>query len=297
MIPQSEQVFADAMTCLIGAEVPRDVPRARALFQQAAAAGHIDAALFEAALAANGSGGPADWAAALARLRGMAPLSGAAQSQLALLERMNLAADGFPVLAPPGEVIGLEPEVRLFRGLLMREECAHVATSVQDIMEPSTVIDPRTGRAIANPIRTSAGAVIGPTREDLVIGAINRRLARISGTSLDRGESLSVLHYGAGQQYRPHVDALPAEPNQRIITIIIYLNDGYRGGETAFPHSGLQVSGRAGDAIMFRNVTDGGRMDQRALHAGLPVTAGRKWVATRWIREKPFDPWNAGSRK
>jgi prolyl 4-hydroxylase len=224
------------------------------------------------------------------------PRSDVARSQLDLIDRMNLDPQGFPLMPHLGEAIGQDPEVTLYRGLLTREECAHVATSVQDIMEPSFVIDPRTGRAIDDPIRTSAGAVVGPTREDLVIGAINRRLAAISKTAPEQGESLSILHYGPGQQYRPHLDALPAETNQRNVTIIIYLNEGYRGGETAFPRSGLRLAGRSGDAIMFRNVTPDGRIDQRALHAGLPVVAGRKWVATRWIRQKPFDPWTAGSR-
>jgi prolyl 4-hydroxylase len=71
---------------------------------------------------------------------------------------------------------------------------------------------------------------------------------------------------------------------------LLYLNDDFSGGETWFK-GGLTLRGRAGDAIVFRNLTDDGQVDRRTEHAGLPVTAGVKWLATRWIRQHPFDPW------
>ncbi len=72
--------------------------------------------------------------------------------------------------------------------------------------------------------------------------------------------------------------------------MIVYLNDGYRGGETIFPKLNIKVVPKAGDALLFDNVVDG-KVDQRSLHAGLPVEVGTKWIATRWIRRDPFDPW------
>ncbi|WP_428628989.1 hypothetical protein [Sphingopyxis sp.] len=34
-----------------------------------------------------------------------------------------------------------------------------------------------------------------------------------------------------------------------------------------------------------------GDVDERSRHAGLSVTRGEKWICTRWIRARDFDPW------
>ena len=100
------------------------------------------------------------------------------------------------------------------------------------------------------------------------------------------------MHYAPGQQYREHLDTLPGKVNQRIATVILYLNEGYTGGETAFSDSGISFKGRAGDALFFRNVRPDGSPDPASRHAGRPVIQGAKWVATRWLRAGPFDVWN-----
>ncbi len=277
---------------LIGDAVPRDLPRARALLRRAVEIGHVDAALMEIALTANGSGGPADWPRARQLLDQAATNDPVAAGQRTLLDVMLLDGDGAPRTAPSSEIIGDAPVVRLFRNLYTPDECAHVAQAARELLEPTVVIDPKTGRNIPHPIRTSHGATLGPTREDLVIGALQRRLAAASGTHVNQGEPLSILCYTPGQQYRPHFDYVTGAANQRIKTIIVYLNDGYSGGETHFIMNGLKVAARAGDAIMFDNVTSTGDLARDTQHAGLPVTRGTKWIATRWIRAAPFDVWN-----
>ena len=72
--------------------------------------------------------------------------------------------------------------------------------------------------------------------------------------------------------------------------MIVWLNQGYEGGETLFIKTGRKLKGRSGDSLLFRNVlADGGR-DEAAAHAGLPVTRGEKLIASRWIRERRFEP-------
>jgi hypothetical protein len=77
-----------------------------------------------------------------------------------------------------------------------------------------------------------------------------------------------------------------AEAGQRVVTFIIYLNDDYQGGETHFPRLGLSHRGRAGDALYFANTGPDGAPDPRTLHAGLPPTAGEKWLFSQWIRNR-----------
>jgi prolyl 4-hydroxylase len=277
---------------LIGDPVPRDLLRARTLLRRAVEIGHVDAALMEIALKANGSGAKADWAGAFMLLNQAAKNDPIAETHRAILATMALDGEGFPRVVPQPELISENPKVHLFRNLFSQSECAHVVAAARELLEPTVVIDPKTGRSVPHPVRTSYGATLGPTREDLVIAALNRRLAAISNTNLHQGEPLSILCYNQGQEYRPHYDWIASAANQRIKTIIIYLNDGYIGGETEFLSSGLKVTGHAGDAIMFDNITTFGTIAHDSQHAGLPVKSDTKWVATRWIRKTTFDVWN-----
>ncbi|WP_343891124.1 2OG-Fe(II) oxygenase [Sphingomonas oligophenolica] len=255
--------------------------------------GHADAALMEVALVATGSGGPSDWRAAHGLLEAVAG-DPVAANQLALLALMDLDEDGRPTRVPVGERLSESPDVVRFPGLLSPAECQYVAMTAQDVLEPAVVIDPRTGKMVSHPIRTSLGAVIGPARENLVVRAINARLAAVSNTAIEQGEPLAVLRYAPGQQYRAHLDSIDNAPNQRIKTVLVYLNEGFRGGETRFTANGLNVSPRGGDAILFSNALADGSPDRRSEHAGLPVIQGVKWLATRWIRQRPYNPWNPG---
>ena len=284
-------LFQHAVWKLTGHPVPRDLAGARTLLRRATERGHSDAALMEVALTANGSGAPSDWAAAATLLERAAEHSDVAAADLALLRRMALTAEGAPREVPALVQIGERPAVWQLPDLLTPDECRHVAQCAAELLEPATVVDPRTGRNVANPVRTSDGAVIGPTRETLVVQAINRRLAAATGTDWRQGEALSVLRYRPGQQFRPHVDALPSTRNQRVRTVLVYLNDGFDGGATHFVGNGLRVTPRTGSAVVFDNVGADGKADPMTQHAGEPVRQGVKWLATRWIRARPFDVW------
>ena len=78
--------------------------------------------------------------------------------------------------------------------------------------------------------------------------------------------------------------AITAVGGQRIASVVMYLNTPAQGGGTAFPEVGLIVTARRGAAVYF--AYEGG--DQSSLHAGLPVLQGEKWIATKWLRERPY---------
>ena len=274
-----------------GEPIPRDLPAARRWLRRAVQAGHSDAALMEVALTANGTGAAPDWAAALALLRAAAARDDVAAGHLDLVDAMKLDARGDPQSLPSEHRLSASPDVTLYRALLSPSECQHIAEIAHSSLAPAMVVDPATGKMITHPIRTSHGTVIGPTWETLAIHAINRRLAAASGTQTKQGEPLAVLHYAPGQQYRPHFDTIGGAANQRVKTALLYLNHGYRGGETQFLANGLKVAGRAGDVVVFANVMPDGTPDPRSQHAGLPVLHGTKWLATRWIRAARYDPW------
>ena len=270
--------------------VPRNLRRGREWLRRAVEIGHVDGALMEVALVANGSGqADPDWAGALALLRIAAHGDPVAAEQLALVERMSLDGQGRPAVLPRAEPLSDAPHVVRYPSLLSPEECARIAAVAGPMLEPSAIVDAG-GQLRPHPVRTAMTAVIGPANEDLVIRAINHRLAAITGTATEQGEPLSVMRYDISQQYRMHIDALSGTNNQRIKTAIIYLNHGYEGGETLFEY-GPRITGRQGDAIVFDNIKSDGSPDPVSRHAGLPVVRGVKWIATRWIREASYDPW------
>jgi prolyl 4-hydroxylase len=271
---------------LRGDLIPRDLIKARAALRRAVEIGHVDAAL-----TASGAGAPPDWQEAVELLRRAATNDPLAAEHLSLLERMDIDGMGYPRTPATRERLSEQPFVERFPAIFSGEECLHIAKLANERLEPAVVADPLTGRNIFNPIRTSDGALIGPAQESLVVAALNRRLAALTDTLVVQGEPLSVLRYAPGQEYRPHLDTLPGTANQRIATAIVYLNDGFDGGETWFAANRLTVAPRAGDVLVFRNVRPDGTPDPASQHAGLPVRRGTKWIATRWIRRDPYDPW------
>lgn len=56
----------------------------------------------------------------------------------------------------------------------------------------------------------------------------------------ENGEDIQVLHYEYGQKYEPHYDYFTDTVNtlrggHRIATVLMYLSDVEKGGETVFP--------------------------------------------------------------
>ncbi|MBB3878092.1 2OG-Fe(II) oxygenase [Sphingomonas pseudosanguinis] len=280
-----------ALWRLIGHPVARDLPAARQALSMAAKGGHADAAMMLIALTANGSGGRIDWSGALNLLKREAQHHAHAAAVLKLVNANNLTEDGYPQQKLERQHLTDNGSVYYIPRFLSHNECDHIARAGADLFEPARVIDPATGRNIPHPIRTSDVAVIGPVREDLAIRSINLRIAHETDTAVDQGEALTLLRYAPRQQFRLHSDIIPGTRNQRICTAILYLNEGFVGGQTRFPDHDLDITPRRGGALIFQNVLEDGRPDSKARHAGLPVSKGAKWIATRWIRAKSFDPW------
>lgn len=285
--PQALFILGDLIWS--GNMVDQDPARGRLLFEYAAAAGHTQANLLVTNLLASGVAGKRDWPMALERLAAEGRKLDARQEALDLIRAMDLDAAGDPKTTPAPRVISEQPYARLFERLLTPLECAYLIDAAEGLFEPSMVYD-RSGQLVKDTIRTSEGAAFHWLIEDPAIHAFNRRVAAVTGTAYEQGEALQVLRYAPGQEYRPHFDYLEGADNPRPYTALIYLNDGYEGGATAFVRTDLKVHGNTGDVLLFRNNGPDGRRDPLAQHAGLPVTAGVKLLATRWIRERRWVP-------
>ena len=271
-----------------GSPVARDLAKGRDCFRRAGEVGSRDGQMIYLSLLASGVGGKRDWQAALQLLEQLARDDEDARRQSEVIGAMTLTDQGDPIDLPAREPISEQPEAGAFRGLLSQAECDFLIALASPTFAPAMVVDPATGRTLLDPIRVSDTTPFPYVRENPAIHALNRRFAAASGTVVEAGEPLQVLRYRPGQQYHAHMDAIPNADNQRVLTLIVYLNDGFSGGETRFLKTGSSFVGSPGDALLFRNADNDGRPDPLSQHAGLPVTAGEKIIASRWIRQRRF---------
>jgi prolyl 4-hydroxylase len=207
---------------------------------------------------------------------------------LEIVRAMALDDQGDPVAVPAAETLSDAPEVKRVPRLFAADECLYLRQLAEPLYRASTVNDGR-GGVVRDPIRTSDGATLHWLIEDPAVHALNRRLAAASGSLAECGEAIQILRYRIGEEYRPHLDAVRIVDNPRVLTALVWLNRDFEGGETRFTETGLTVRGEPGDALMFRNVRDG-RPDPVSRHAGLPIRAGTKYLASRWIRAQRWVP-------
>ena len=111
-------------------------------------------------------------------------------------------------------------------------------------------------------------------------------------------EALSVIEYGANDEYRPHCDGNcaggPYERGQRAATAIAFCETAARGGATAFTRGGLVITPRPRQLLLFAYKHANGSMDDgHTEHSGCPVDEGRTWIVTQWLREDVSleQPW------
>lgn len=179
-------------------------------------------------------------------------------------------------------------------------------------LQRSAVADNLSGKSTLSDVRTSSGMFIKKGMDHIVSG-IEEKIAAWTLLPEENGEDIQVLKYEHGQKYDPHYDFFTDEVNiarggHRIATVLMYLSDVEKGGETVFPQAeesqrmshakddvsecarhGIAVKPRRGDALLFFSLHPNATPDHSSLHAGCPVLEGEKWSATKWIHVMSFD--------
>jgi len=201
-------------------------------------------------------------------------------------------------LAAPANAQALQarPLIQSSQALIPPEFCDYLVGLAAPLMRRAEVNERSQGRQ-AHDMRTNSAMNFGPTNSDVVLQLINHRVALATREPVRHQENTAVLRYRPGEAYENHFDFIdPAVPafqeeleqrGQRVATLLIYLNDSFEGGETAFPELAWKYRGSAGHALWWRNVRADGTPDPRTLHAGRPPTRGDKWLLSKWIRNKP----------
>jgi hypothetical protein len=299
---------------LIGDRAPKMTDHALSLIAGAARGGDGRALARMAALAAAGAFMSQDWPGALELLaaaaeagdpqaRGQliclqpahAQLGGASADWSLMASRVPLA--DWLTAAP---VVALEPRVGQALQLAPAGVCDWLISRARTRLGRALVYDAVEKRDIAHDMRTNSAANFDFASLDVVQFLVQSRMARSCGQRQRQLETPMVLHYSVGQQIRPHFDFIDTaapdyerqirEQGQRMITFLLYLNDGYLGGETTFPELGIVNRGRRGDGLYFINSRADRSADRQMLHTGSPPTRGEKWIVTQFIRDIDLRP-------
>ena len=189
------------------------------------------------------------------------------------------------------------PRVAVIEDLLSPADCAEFIALGREQLRAITVVDPDDGRDVEHDARSGQFTSFARGQNEF-LSKIERRIATLTQWPVENGEGFQLIHYGPGEEYRPHFDwfdpALPGSAvhlkagGQRVASMILYLNKPERGGATQFPWlSGLTVSAVPGRALYFENIDESFAIDHRVQHAGTPIEAGEKWIVTKWLRVGP----------
>lgn len=246
----------------------------------------------------------------LAHLAGcpLAPAQGS-EDNLAISLRGPIATDSFPwqrivreidfaAQLAPGNTQKVEwplPRIQSVRQLISADFCAYVIGLAAPYLRRAEVNDVAGGRGVHR-MRTNSAMAFGHGNMDVILRLIDARIAQIAGIPAANQEATGVLRYQPGETYADHYDFIdPKVPlfqaelaarGQRVMTVLVYLNEKYEAGETRFPRLEWNFRGATGDALLWSNVDEHGAPELRTLHIGMPPTRGEKWLLSKWIRDR-----------
>jgi hypothetical protein len=295
---------------LTGDRAPKLPDHALSLLAAAARGGDGRALGRLAALTAADAYLPQSWTSAL-RLLGEAAAAGNAEArgQLSSLVQLDSTQADWMALAArvpieewltPVQREALHARVHRVPQLAPPPVCDWLVHRARGRLERARVYDAVSRREMVDQMRTNSAANFDVGTLDVVQVLRQARMACACGQRLQQLETPMVLHYAVGQQIRPHFDFIDVnapdyaqqirEQGQRMITFLLYLNQGYEGGETTFPVLGLVVQGRLGDGLFFINSRDDRSPDRDMLHAGSPPRSGEKWIVSQFVRDIALRP-------
>eukprot|EP01062_Namystynia_karyoxenos_P071447 TRINITY_DN66951_c0_g1_i1.p1 TRINITY_DN66951_c0_g1~~TRINITY_DN66951_c0_g1_i1.p1 ORF type:complete len:299 (+),score=83.12 TRINITY_DN66951_c0_g1_i1:68-898(+) len=248
-----------------------------------------------------------------------------APSRRARLVRPATARSPPRPVVPVGEMLSAEPRIFLHRALLSPAECdALIAAARRSGLRPSGVDG---GGSSPDRLAESCPLEEdGPEADPVTVAAV-RRIHAAAQMPLEHGEHLQVSRYAAGGFYELHYDSTASLGRLSTVLVYLNTLPEGSGGETVFPNSlPLDGGGRpeepparappfapqrtslsavcpppdnaswvwyrprVGDALHFYNHRQDLTPDPLAVHAACPLLAAHgteKWVAQRWIRQRP----------
>lgn len=178
------------------------------------------------------------------------------------------------------------------RDFLSDEECQLLVEKIDRDARPSTLLSSTDDTEF----RTSSSTDFN--RQEPAIDRIEKKITQFMGIPEAHGETIQGQRYEVGQQFKPHNDWFYHDQDywktekdqggQRIWTAMVYLNDTQVGGATRFKRLGKMFHAEKGKLLCWNNLTHEGDPNEWALHQGMKVRQGVKYIITKWFREMPW---------
>lgn len=142
---------------------------------------------------------------------------------------------------------------------------------------------------------------IAPKIIDLFRNAVKEIINPFYGIEISESEYPQILSYGIGGHYKPHIDgeSLWQTPEgelmwkksiDRDLSIVMYLNDDYEGGDFIFPDLKVRVRPEPGMMICFPS-------NHHYKHGVEPVTKGQRYSIVCWAQVKGFETMEEQNKK
>lgn len=189
-------------------------------------------------------------------------------------------------------------KISVVHDFISPEECEEILTYSWQDLKPSSVVS-KDGKGEMHEGRTGSNTWLQHNTTPVILG-VGERIAEMVRMPLENAEPFQIIHYSEGQKYDYHFDSFKESDEnynedyvnrggQRLLTVLGYLRDVPKGGETGFNRLGLNVQPRKGSIIVWYNVKEGtNERDDWSQHAGLPVLEGDKYAFNLWFREEKF---------
>lgn len=94
-----------------------------------------------------------------------------------------------------------------------------------------------------------------------------------------RERTMHLLRYDSAGHLPAHQDQ---GISSRVLSVLLYLNDDYEGGEIEFRHSGIKFKPEAGSVLFFPS-------NFLYVHEVYPITKGPRYALPNWYHNIPFD--------
>lgn len=180
----------------------------------------------------------------------------------------------------------------VLENVLTKDQCQEIMNHAREKLFESEVVGGKD-----QSIRNSMQYWI--PKNDPLVKHIFEAMSKRFNIPFENAEELQVVRYLPDQYYNEHHDACCDDNDkckefvkrggQRKLTILIYLNDQFEEGNTYFKNLDLKMKAKPGDAIVFYPLAkNSSYCHPLALHAGMPVKSGEKWIANVWFRERKF---------
>jgi len=305
-----DSALAVGRKLLIGDGIDADPQRGLALITEAAKQGDAEAYNALATMTAAGAWTQQSWPRALELLQEAAERgSPDARQQLRLLAtnpdasswrelRESIDLERCVTPSQPPQQICESPRIWRADGFATPAQCDRLIAQARGRLAPAKMYDRTTHSIQFNAIRTNSEFVFDITRASVMLVLMRIKIGLLVSLPVPHMEPPQILHYAPGQELKAHFDFLRGNSHagygrdgqyhgDRVVTFLLYLNDGYEGGETDFPRAKLRYKGRKGDALFFANLRSG-EPDPASLHCGTPILQGEKWLFSQWIHDRPF---------